>query len=551
MNDPENLIAALERAATSARGVRFIQSGTEDLWISYRQLALRAGRAARRLHAAGIAAGDKVVLVLRTSPTFYDAFLGALYLGAIPVPIYPPLQLGALESWRRNTADTAKRLQIRFAVANHDFASLVESASEHLCVLTLEDLPASGRMPRKTQSDEVTLIQLSSGTTGEPKGVQLTHGQILANVSAIRSLILSALPERDRNHVVVSWLPLYHDMGLIGSMLTSLVHAAELVLIPPEVFVARPGLWLEAISTWRATVSPAPNFALGYCAQRVTPEQIAHLDLSCWKLIISGAEAVTHETWDLFRARFKPAGLDPNALTPAYGLAEAGLIVTAGSVKRPPRFVSFNARILADAGRAQPATGRQALCLASLGKPVKGVEISIRSADGVPLSNRHLGEIHIKGPSLMLGYDQEPTLREPWLDTGDLGFIFDGDLFLYGRKKDVLIIRSRNFAPEPFEQAATSVPGVRGRSAAFSVPDPSTGTESVVVVVERVRQKTHSDAEIVTAVKRQVRQHTGFNPCDVAVWAPGALPRTSNGKIRRSASRGRYLVNLQNQLEPH
>ncbi|MDJ0765586.1 MAG: AMP-binding protein [Myxococcota bacterium] len=547
MDTSETLVTAMQRAARSDKGVRFIDTSQEGVWLSYADLFDRSNRAATALAAAGVCPGDRVALILRTSPTFYDAFFGALGLGAVPVPMYPPFQLGVLEAWRERTADLLRRAKCSVVVVHNLYLSLVEAMDLDARVVSLDVLPSQAVAPRQADADDVALIQFSSGTTDAPKGVRLTHRQILANVDAIRSLIISALPEHHHTHVGASWLPLYHDMGLIGCVFTSLVHAAELILIPPEVFMAHPHTWLSAISTYRVTVSPAPNFAFGYCASRISDEDLAQLDLSCWKLILNGAEAVTQSVCERFFDRMRSTGLDATALTPVYGLAEAGLIVTASPVARSPRFECFSRRALTDAGLAEPAPDTDGLILASVGPPVGGLQVSIRGPEGSPLPERSLGAIHICGPSLMLGYEGEPEISKDWLDTGDLGFLYDGELFIYGRKKDVLVIRGRNYAPEPFEQAALGIPGARYRSAAFSIPDPETGTECAVIVVERSKMRTHSDDDIAKAVTRSVRERTGLGPRDVAVWDPGTLPRTSNGKIRRGKTRALYLSTIESR----
>lgn len=543
MTSVRTLVEALERAATTGRGVHFLDGAQRDTFLSYAELWQRARSAATELAERGVALGDRVALVLRTSPTFFDAFFGTLLAGGVPVPLYPPLRLGGSDEYVERTRRMLQMSACRALVSEPLLIDWVEPALPEGCTAFTLDTPR--REPAAVKAlpeDGPAFVQFSSGTTGVPKPVRLTHRQVLANIAQIVELVLSAAPETpEHRHVVVSWLPLYHDMGLIGAALASVVHGAEQVLIPPECFLADPGCWLRAVSEFRGTVSPAPNFAFGYCASRVVDEDLAGLDLSSWRLALNGAEPITEDVTARFARRFAPLGFDAKAMLPVYGLAEASLLVCASAPGRRARFETFALRSLVEDETARvDASG---LRLASVGKPVPGCALEIRGRSGNVLPAGRLGRVYVRGPGVMDGYDGElPRAREAWLDTGDLGFLWDDELFLYGRARDLVIVRGQKHSAEAFERAAEQVPGVRvGRTAAFAVPDAAAGTEAVILVVERRRAPSRADAELSRSVERRVLELTGLRPAAVQVWEPGALPRTSNGKVRRAAARERFL----------
>ena len=569
MVDP-TLGRLLERAAGSAKGVRFVDRREDARFISYADLLERARRTGRALRARGVEPGDRVAVILPTCPGFYDAFFGALFSGAVPVPLYPPVRLGRLGEYRERTTDLLRGCRVRLVLSDERTSRVigrpVSAAAPDLGFATVAGLRAAGsadagadRLFRSGAPDEVALIQHSSGTTGTPRPVRLTHRAVIANLEAIRSRILAAYPEEEGvEHATVSWLPLYHDMGLIGCLLTSLAHPADLTLLPPELFVARPAVWLRAISRYRATVSGAPNFAYAYCAERIGPEETAPgtLDLSTWRVALTGAEPVTRSALDRFGARFGPHGFRPEAPTPVYGLAEATLAVTFSDPGAPARFRRFDRRSLTRHGVAGETKGPRPIELPSLGRPLDGVRVRIVApgAGGREAAEGELGHVQIGGASLFDGYEDggagpasEPgaagrTAPLPWFDTGDTGFLLDGELYLYGRAKDVIILRGRKYAPQHIEEALDGLEGARrGCSAAVGLPLDETGEERLVVLLERARgASAEADEELATAARRRVLEQTGLVPARVEVLAPGTLPRTSSGKIRRTEARCRY-----------
>jgi acyl-CoA synthetase (AMP-forming)/AMP-acid ligase II len=318
-------------------------------------------------------------------------------------------------------------------------------------------------------------------------------------------------------------------------------------LIPPELFVARPAIWLRALSRYRGTISPAPNFAYALCADRIRDEELEGVDLSSWLVALNGAEPVTPEVLSRFVERFRPFGLREETLTPVYGLAEATLAVTFSDVASVFRQSRFDRHALANSNVARPAT--DGLSLVSVGRPLPGFSLRICDTDGKPLDEGWIGRVQVRGPSLMNGYfemDQATaqSLLEGWLDTGDTGFIHRGELYLFGREKDVIVVRGQNHAPEEIEQAADEVAGVRkGCCAAVGVVSEGGDGETLVLLVERCGAgASGSDDALAERVNGRVISATGLRPERVVILEPGTLPRTSSGKIRRGEARRRYLA---------
>lgn len=445
---------------------------------SFAELAERA----RHLQLPPLERQDRVALVAHTSEDVVCALLALWQRSCVPVCLPPPPRLGR----------------------GPDPKALAQAAGARY-LWESPHFPAGPPCQDSTwRSDDVALIQFSSGTTLNPRPVALTHANLNANVDAI----LSRLPGRPQDHSCVSWLPLYHDMGLIGSLLTALSAPGDLTLLRPAEFAARPGRWLQTLSETRATISPAPNFALVQCLERDQPAP--HLDLSAWQLALLGGETISATTLERFYEKYRPYGLRWEALTPVYGLAEATLAVTF----TPP-------------GRGPLILERDGRRLVSVGRPLPGMELKIVQ-----------GRVHVKGPSVMRGYLGQPPL-EGWLDTGDLGFLEDGELYLTGRAKDLLILNGRNHEPEAVEEALSGVDGLDpSRSAAFAVDDPDHGTEALVLVVESPRGPTPPD--LAARARDAVARGTGLLArVTVAPW--GSLPRTTSGKVRRGAARELFL----------
>ena len=517
--------------------------------ITYGELWTGAGLVAAGLRARGVARGDSVALMLRTEPGFFRAFFGVLLAGAVPVPIYPPARPGHFEEYARRQVKILDNAQARLLVTFPEIervAGLLRARVRSLAgVTTLERLPPAPPGPWPTAGpDDPALIQYTSGSTGDPKGVLLTHANLLANIRAL-GRALCVRPD----DVCVSWLPLYHDMGLIGLWLGSLYHGLPVVILPPLAFLARPARWLRAISAHRATISAAPNFAFDLCVKRVTGADLEGVDLGSWRLAMNGSEAVSPDTIERFTRRFAPHGFRAGAMCPVYGLAESSVGLTISPPGGGARIDRVRRETFERVRHAEPAAPGDAAPLAfvSCGAPLPGHEIRIVDAAGRAVPDRIDGRVEFRGPSGTSGYFRNPAataavLRDGWMDSGDLGYRAEGELYITGRRKDVIIKAGRNLYPQEIEELVGDVPGVRkGCVAAFGVGDPAIGTERLIVVAETRAGTPEARARLEAAVRERVVDALGL-PADTVLMAPpGAVLKTSSGKIRRSATREAWL----------
>lgn len=521
MTEPKTLAQCLERAAGTNVGVHFGgRAGNDsDTFHSYADILERATGVASGLRSLGIEEGDRVAVAIPTGVEFYDGFFGAVLAGAVPVSLPLPRRFGPVDDYLRLTEGMLHACAARILLAGERNQSLLARIPTELGTKCVSELPRGPRAKVEVSTDALCLVQFSSGTTDAPKAVALTHAQVLANTRAILGAFLTAYPESDGfEHRGVSWLPLYHDMGLVGSLLTALVRPAPMMLMSPELFVARPARWLQAISHYRASVSAAPHFAYAMCLERIRDDELDGVDLSSWRLALDGAEAVTPTTLEGFYERFRHYGLREEALTPVYGLAEAGLAVTFSPPKRRFRVRVFEGRTIVSAG-----------------EPLPGFEVKIaHPANGS-------GRVLVRGPSIMSGYlgndaATKSALVDGWLDTGDEGFLDDGELFLTGRDRDKVVLRGGNYAPELFEEALQGVAGVRaGAVVATSIV--TDGGEELVILAE----SRSPEADAVKSISAVLSERTGFVPHRVVLLDPGELPRTSSGKLRREEAARRFL----------
>ncbi|MEM7050278.1 MAG: fatty acyl-AMP ligase [Acidobacteriota bacterium] len=543
----------LRRAADHPdSGLRFLDRRERANFVSWQEIHYRALGVAGRLESAGIAAGDRVAMIFPTGEAFFYGFFGILACGAVPVPLYPPVRLGRLQEYHLRTAGLISASGARLVLADprvrRILGETIERARPALGCRTLDDLPTAP--PRDEiatdRAEDLALVQFSSGTTVDPKPVALSHRAIRAQTEALNSF----WPEG--HHTGVSWLPLYHDMGLIGCVFPALERPATLTLLPPEAFVVRPVLWLRAISRYRATISPAPNFAYGLCLEKITDEEMDGVDLSCWQVALNGAEAVAPSVLRAFRERFARWGFQGTALTPVYGLSEAALAVTFSPLDQPFSSTTFDRDHLAQEGRAEAADA--GLELPSLGRPLPGFELRILPVTAQDPATRavpdgEIGKLWVRGPSLMSGYLGRPeatarALVDGWLDTGDLGFVRDGELYLTGRAKDLIVLRGRNYAPEEIEQSLQDLPGLRtGCAIAVGWLPEGQEREILALLVETAREATKEEIEgLPQRCSERVLGATGLKADRVVILEPGTLPRTTSGKLRRQEALQRYLA---------
>ncbi|HVE85880.1 MAG TPA: fatty acyl-AMP ligase [Myxococcales bacterium] len=542
--------AVLRTAAASPYALTFLDAQERETALTWTRVLERAQAAAAALASLGVRHGDRVAIVIPTSPAFVDAFFGVLLAGAVPVPLYPPVRLGRMDEYHRATARMLSRVGAELVVSDARVRLLlgqaVAEARPPLGLVIAEEL--QGAVPVEMEDprpEDLALIQFSSGSTVDPKPVALEHRHLVAQCAALQSL----MPEPASSGALgVSWLPLYHDMGLIGALLSAAYYPGPLVLIPPEVFLGQPAIWLRAISRFRGTISPAPNFAYALCLKRVSQRELEGVDLRSWRYALNGAEPVSPEVLRRFSERYGPLGFDPASLMPVYGLSEASLAVTFSPRRSPAKTVSVDPRALAERSRAEAGTYE----LASVGRPVPGVEVEIRGQDGRALPERRVGRVWVRGPSVMRGYFEDEgatraALPGGWLDTGDLGFLAEGELYLCGREKDLVIIRGANHAPQEFEVCLEGVPGVRPGCAVALGFTPEGGTSEELLILAERRGDASLDAAVEEAVRRAVVERTGIRPHTVKMLEPGTLPRTSSGKMRRREALRRFQAG---QLTP-
>ena len=553
----EGLLDWLERAGRRPEGgLRFVDRAERATWFGWAEVRDRALAVCAGLQALGIGRGDRVALVFPTGIDFFAAFFGIQLAGAVPAPLYPPARLGRMEEYLRRTARMVERSGCRLVLADarvrRTLGPALEESRPRLGCWTLDDLPRGSARPVRPEPSDLGMVQFSSGTTVDPKPVALSHRALAAQVEILSGFFPD---QRELRQSCVSWLPLYHDMGLIGCVFPALARDATLTLLSPELFVARPALWLRSLSKYRATISPAPSFAYALCLDRVANADLKGVNLSGWRTALNGAESISPTVLRAFCERFARWGFRPEAMTPVYGLSEAALAVTFSDLGRPPRIARFDRERLAREGRAREA--REGREIVSVGRPVPGFRLRIVDPAGRDLPEGSVGEISIQGPSLMDGYlgDPEATaraLRNGWLDTGDLGFLLRGELYLTGRAKDAIILRGRNYAPEEIERAVEGVPGLRAGSAVAAswLPEDAPG-EVLGLFVEASREATPEELASLPEVCREaVLGATGLAVDRLEILAPGALPRTSSGKLRRGETLRLYLADELTTLEP-
>ena len=518
--------------------------------LTYGQLAGEAKRIACGLIARDIAPGDRVALMLPTGLDFFVAFFGILYAGAIPVPIYPPLRLSQLEEHLRRQIGILRNAGTSVLVTVPEgmrLAGLLRAQLDDLVSVDTVALLQSGSpvpLPPTGDANAIALIQYTSGSTGNPKGVMLSHGNLLANIRAMGEVMGASSDD-----VLVSWLPLYHDMGLIGAWLGSLYFGAPLYAMPPVSFLVRPETWLWAMHRYRATISAAPNFAFELCLNQIPEENLTGLDLSSLRLVGDGAEPVSPQTVRRFRERFGRYGFPSNALAPVYGLAECAVGLAFPPTGREPVIDRIDRERLGRDGAAVPAKADdpRPLELVACGQPLPGHEIRIVDEAGRELGDRREGRLEFRGPSATRGYFRDETktrelFHNGWLDSGDRAYIAGGDVFVTGRVKDIIIRAGRHLYPQEVEEAVAKLDGViKGGVAVFSVADPRTGTERVVVLAETLEDDPARRSALQKTAQELVTDVAGTPADEIVLAPPQTVPKTSSGKIRRSSARDIYL----------
>ncbi|MBT4939016.1 MAG: AMP-binding protein, partial [Rhodospirillaceae bacterium] len=521
--------------------------------ITYGQLYDQAKKIAAGLIERQLSPGESVLLMLPTGREYLVSFFGVLLAGGVPVPIYPPGRPQQLEEHilrHAKIADTALAgLMITVAEAKL-FSHLLSAQVPSLrAVVTCDDLLSAApltRFPEPAEND-TAFLQFTSGSTGDPKGVILSHHNLVSNIR-VMGKALKATPE----DVFVSWLPLYHDMGLIGAWLGSLTHGVPLVIMSPLSFLARPERWLQAIHRYGGTISGAPNFAYEACINRIRDEDIEGLDLSSWRVAFNGAEAVSPKTIVKFSERFANFGLSSQAMNPVYGLAENAVGLAFPPLGREPRIDRIDRKKYMNTGLAEPIEGiEESMQVPSCGRALAGHQIRIVNQTGQELPERHEGRVQFQGPSASAGYFRNPEatkdlLAGEWRNAGDLGYMADGEVFITGRQKDLIIRAGRNIYPAELEEMIGEIDGVqKGNIAVFGSPDPETGTERLIVLAEARRRSDEAQIKIKSAINALALDLVGTPPDQIELVPPRSVPKTSSGKIRRQAARALFESGLQ------
>jgi 1-acyl-sn-glycerol-3-phosphate acyltransferase len=554
--DARTLAEVLSRWAHAEPELPHVYLKEDDLpeeTVAYSDLYRDALLVGGALEARGVRPGDTVAIMLGTSRGFLSTFMGALFAGAVPVPLYPPFSRSRIGEYARRQSGILENAQARILVTVSEgraLGTVLRSSVPALReVAAIEDLLESSRPldPGKAAMgpNDPALVQYTSGSTGEPKGVLLSHENLLTNIRAIGAA-LSIEP----SDVGVSWLPLYHDMGLIGAWLTPMFFGIPVAILSPVAFLTRPEKWLWTIHRRRGTISPAPNFAYELAVRKIAESEIEGLDLSSWRAALNGAEPVSPRSLERFAKKFAPCGFRGTSFFPVYGLAESSLLLTAPVLGSEVRVEAVDRERFQKEGvaSAPEAPGAEPLRFVSVGKAIPGHEVRIVDERGETLPERREGRLLFRGPSAMKSYYRNPAATEAvmredgFLDSGDRAFVAGGELFITGRAKDLIIKAGRNLIPQEIEAAAAEVEGVRaGSVVAFGVEDEALGTERMVVVVETREESASGRDRLSNEVERAVLDLVGVPPDEVLAVPPRVVPKTSSGKIRRSACREGYL----------
>ena len=557
MRVPPTLVDAVRAlAGDSARGFVFVRSDGSERFHSFQDIAGQAARRGALLAARGLRKGDRLAMVVPDGEEFVLSFLGALFAGIVPVPIYPQLTFKNIDGYHDTAAHIARAsgaAMLLTTAATRQYVEPVLFRVDGLrSLVTVEELaleatptPDRGGSP---QPDDLAFLQFTSGSTSRPKGVMVSHANLAANAEAFMLDGLARDPSVDKG---VSWLPLFHDMGLIGFVVGPLFTHIPCVFLPTASFVRAPRLWLDKIHEHRGTITYAPNFAYALVAKRLKEKDVEGLDLSCLRVAGCGAEPIQARALRDFAARLAPAGFDPRAFVPSYGMAEATLAITLAPLNEgvcTDRLGGLEGpAALSGRGAHGDGAGKE---LVDCGRPFPGHELAIVDEGGCRLGERAIGQIVTRGPSVTKGYFREPKLTAqafrrlpddadgaPWLFTGDLGYRVGERLFVCGRVKDIIIVRGRNYYPSDIEWSVSELPGVRrGIVVAFGVD--VAGEEQLVICCEG----SASDASAIReATFSCVSEQFGLTVREVLVAPLASLPRTSSGKPQRAKTRQMYI----------
>jgi fatty-acyl-CoA synthase len=552
---PATLVDAVRAlSGDRERGFVFVRSDGAERLHSFHDIARESERRAGHLAARGLRKGDRLALVVPDGEEFVLSFLGALFAGVVPVPIFPQLSFKNIDAYHDTVAHIARASGASMLLTTASTKAYVDPVAARVeglrAIVAVDELSGdAGSVDAAVRPDDLAFLQFTSGSTSRPKGVMVTHGNLAANSEAFMIHGLERDSSVDKG---VSWLPLFHDMGLIGFVVGPLFTNIPCVFLPTASFVRAPRLWLDKIHQHRGTITYAPNFAYGLVAKRLKDKDVEGLDLSCLRIAGCGAEPIQARTLREFAARLAPAGFDARALLASYGMAEATLAITFVPLQDGIRTDSVDPRALTERNAAPAPEGQE---IVDCGRPFPAHELAIVDEHGARLGERQVGQIVVRGPSVTSGYFNEPELTAeaykalpddppssstggaPWLHTGDLGYLAGGRLFVCGRVKDIIIVRGRNYYPSDIEWAVAQLPGIRrGNVVAFGVD--VEGQEQLVVCCEGAASDA---AAIVEAASSCVAAQFGLTVHEVVVAPLASLPRTSSGKPQRRKTRQMYV----------
>ena len=547
-----NLVGALEYAAQGVTGFNFYDGrGHLSAVLSYADLRDEAKVIARKLLSLGCERGARVGIIAETVPMFHRFFFACQYAGLIPVALPAGIQLGAHGAYVSQVRRMLKSCGASIVVAPETHVKFMTEAVQGLDLLMsgteqeFDALPEADVEFEPLGMDDPAYLQYTSGSTSFPRGVEVTQKTVLNNLMEIARYGLK-LDEKDR---FVSWLPFYHDMGLVGFILVPLIGQLSVDYLGSRTFAMRPRLWLKILSDNGGTISSAPTFGYALCAKRLRPADVETYDLSHWRAACVGAERISPEPLQEFTDILKPSGFDQDNFVACYGMAECVLATSFAPLGEGLNVDVVDRKLMAETGEARPSNGdaMSTSAYVDCGKLLPGFEFSILDDKGDELGNRHCGHIYLKGPSVMRGYFQdeksssEVLSDDGWLNTGDIGYRIDDHLVITSRSKDVIIIKGRNIWPYDLEVLAQKTGGVKlGGVAAFSVSTQNK-EEQAVMVVETKEKDTDNRLQIVEEISRSIHAHFGINVV-IDLTPRGTLPRTSSGKLSRSQSKQDYLA---------
>ncbi len=537
----------------------FMNKKGEYQTYSYQDIWNRSLKYAQFLVENNIKPGDVVSIMLQTSIEYLSLFIACQQVRAIPVSLYPPSSFTDLDGWEKNTIRMIKSVDAKVVITENKILKFIDfsSACSSIDIDKFEKFNESvfkvDTLFKNFSEEDLCFLQFSSGTTGNPKAVMVSQFNAMKNVDSIDS----SLSENEL--IGVSWLPLYHDMGLVGSLLYTIIKGGKLILIKPNDFIMKPYLWLKAISDHKATATVAPNFAFGLVCKRMKHKSLEGLDLSSLEYALCGAEMIHQETIDKFYKKFEPIGLKKSAVTPVYGMAESTLAVTFSNFKEEIIWKTFNRDFLSSGTAMESSRG---ITLCSLGEPLKEMNVDIRDEESsLSLPEGKVGRIFVSGSSVVSGYYKDPVktnenFHSGVLDTGDRGFLYQGNLYICGRDKDIIISRGRNYYPEKIEERIFQIENIReGKVVASSYWDDINGAEEIVIFAE-IKNIKSLDEESLNNIKSLIFSEVsveGIRAKEVVLVDKGVLPRTSSGKLKRRETvklwRSGRLINFEDDFK--